>query len=51
MVAQDEQPEETRPVKYVANQNLDMIGHDMAAGLEPNPSLEQFRFAAYTATC
>jgi hypothetical protein len=47
---QDKQPKEQQSVKSVANQVLDLIGHDMAAGLGTNPSKELFCFVTYVAT-
>jgi hypothetical protein len=45
----DKQPE-SRSVKSVANQVLNLICHDMVANLGPNPSQKLFRAAAYTTT-
>jgi hypothetical protein len=45
----DKQPE-SRSVKSVTNQVLNLIGHDMVANLGPNSSQKLFRVTAYAAT-
>jgi hypothetical protein len=48
---QGQPPEEPRSAKSVADQVWNLVGHDMAVALGPNPSQELFRFAAYEPSC
>jgi hypothetical protein len=48
VLPQVQRPKEPWSTKSVTDRVWNLVGHDMAADLGPNPSQELFRFAAYT---